>query len=460
MKLNYKLGLLASCLSFVVSALLFIACSCSSNKTATIKGMINNYEQDVLYMQNYTSANALYKEEKHEIKLDENKEFEYTFNIEKPAYYKIGRTYLYLSPGDNITMTLDTRSRTNAIFEGKGAEANSYLTNLPYPKGGSFWGHPSMRKGQFTYKELPGKFKSIKEEMLGKLLGLKNLSESFIKLEKARLNFEYANSLRSIFYLYYAKVARGEMTEEEMGSKMKAALEYYVPFVKEALSDYNSTDYLQFEVFQSLLYDLKRDDYRKTHQLPKLCDELNEYLLVSKLIDGMSNQESSKGQLTDYSQKIKNKDYLAAIEKIQKKYGLLNEGSYAIDLTFTNFKGDSIKLIDYIGDVIVVDIWATWCGPCMKEKPFFEELAQKYKNEDVTFLTVSIDKKKVWESYFKNHEVSENQLHIYRDDLSAYQLKGIPRFFVIDRDFKIVDVFAPRPSSGELEKLINKVLEK
>ncbi len=132
---------------FVLSALLFVVYSCSSNKTATIKGNINNYEQDVLYMENYTSANALFKEEIHEIKLKGKKEFDYTFNIDKPAYYKIGRTYLYLSPGDNITMTIDTRSRVNGIFEGKGAEANCYLTNLPYPKGGSFWGHPLMRTG-------------------------------------------------------------------------------------------------------------------------------------------------------------------------------------------------------------------------------------------------------------------------------------------------------------------------
>ncbi len=296
--------------------------------------------------------------------------------------------------------------------------------------------------------------------MMGKLNALKNVSENFIKFEKARLNFEYANSLRNVFYLYYAKVARREMTEEEMSNKMKEALDYFVPFIKEGLSDFNSTDYLQFEVFHSLLYDLKRDEYRNKHQLPELCDELQEYLLALNILDALGNHKVSKELLKDCSQKIKNIDYIAAIENIKNKYDVLSEGSPAIDLTFTNIKGDSIRLSDYAGSVIVVDIWATWCGPCMNEKPFFEELAQKYKADNVTFLTVSIDTKKTWEAYFKNHHVGENQLHIYRDDLSAYQLKGIPRFFVVDRDFKIVDVFAPRPSSGELEKLINNLLKK
>lgn len=453
-----KHGLRATCLYLL--ALLFVECSGSSCETATIKGKIINYEQDVMYMQNYTSQHTIFKEEKHKIELDKNKEFTYTFSITKPAYYKIGRTYLYLSPGDNLSMIIDRSSRTNAVFEGKGAEANRYLTNLPYPKGGSFWGDATMKWVKCTYKDLPEKFKTIKEKMLAKLENLKNVSGTFIKLEKARLNFEYANSLNSIFYMYYPKVARGEITEQEMEARMKEALKYYIPFIKEALYDFNSTDYLQFEVFKSMLYNLKVENYRERHQLPELCNELKEYLIASNIIDDLGNNNYSKQKLKHISSNIKNKDYLAAIEKIQNKFSTIDEGAPAIDLVFSNIKGDNIKLSDYKGNVIIIDIWATWCGPCMKEKPFFEELAKKYEGENIVFLTVSIDTKKAWESYFKKHSASENQLHIYRDDLSAYQIKGIPRFLVIDKDFKIVDAFAPVPSSGNLEMIINRVLNK
>ncbi|WP_298287330.1 two-component regulator propeller domain-containing protein [uncultured Lutibacter sp.] len=80
--------------------------------------------------------------------------------------------------------------------------------------------------------------------------------------------------------------------------------------------------------------------------------------------------------------------------------------------------------------------------------------------DNVEFISLSIDTEKAWKKYFEKNEVKGKQLQIYRNELSDYMVVSIPRFFVIDKDQKIVDVFAPWPSSGKLEEMINNILNK
>ncbi len=447
----------------LLTALFLFSCESKKESTVIIKGEILNYEQDILYMKNYSSENMVFKEEILEIPLIENRKFDFTFSIEKPAYYRIGRTYMYLSPGDSLEMTLDTRSRKTAVFKGQGAQANNYLRNLPYPKGGSYWGLDQVKEEIKTFKDAPVFFQEVVEDRTKELNKLVEASDAFIRLEKARLNFDNVNSLNSVFYLYYMQVRRKEITEQEMELKIEEAKAYYISKIKEALTDFNNPDFLQLEVFQSLIYSLRDSSYRNIHQLPELNSELKEYILTSDLLDGFGRQGCSKEYmktLNEELREISNKDYSLAIENQKKKYEVIQQGAPAIDITFTNLSGDSVKLSDYKNDIIVVDFWATWCGPCLNERPAFEALEHKFAGKGVTFLSVSIDTRNVWKTFVNKNELKGNQLHIYRSELEAYRIVSIPRFFVIDRNFEIVDVFAPIPSSGDLEKLINNSLTK
>ncbi|MDO5977834.1 TlpA family protein disulfide reductase [Flavivirga spongiicola] len=432
------------------------------NKTVILKGSIVNYDQDTLYMGNVSSKFMLFKEDIQSFPLQDKTDFEYRFELDKPTYFQIGRTFLYLSPGDSLVVNLDTRDRTYASFSGKGAEANNYLRNVPYPKGGSFWGDRDISSKIKTFEDMPEAFKQSIDNRMLELNGLTNVSEDFKRLEKARSKFDYVNSLNNLFYLYYGKVRKGEMTQEEMNVKIEEANKYLIPFKKPFLDDFNDTNYLQLEVFQSLLYSLKEKDFKTIHELPALNTILQDYLVTNELVNtlkfnGYSNQIGD--QLKEGIQEVTNQDYRAVLQNLQAEYETITKGNPASDLTFTKLDGNTIKLSDYKGKVIVLDLWATWCGPCMKEKPFFEDLEKVYhRNNNVELISLSIDTEKVWRGYFEKNEVVGNQLQINRSQLSDYKVAGIPRFFVIDKNFNIVDVFAPLPSSGELEKLINKYI--
>ncbi|WP_298262262.1 TlpA disulfide reductase family protein [uncultured Lutibacter sp.] len=446
-----------------------ISCKDSANKDkkskkVTLVGTIANYEQDTLYLKNITAKNTLYKDIVYAIPLINKTNFNFTFDLEEPNYFQSGRTFFYLTPGDSLVANIDTKGRDLASFTGKGAEANNFLRKLPYPKGGSYWGNKELSANIKSYKDMPETFKIVVEDRLNVLRALTNVSDEFKRLESSRINFDYVNTLKSTTYLYYYKLRSGDITEEQYNTLTQEASEYLTPFMESYLKDFNSTDYLQLEVFQSILYYLKDDSFRAKLNLPELSEELKEYIVTGNLISEFSKEGYSKAfkeKLNQEKSKIKNQEYINAIEFKEKEYEAITEGSPASDLKFNKLDGSTVNLSDYKGKVVVIDLWATWCGPCMAEKPSFEALEEKFHNNDnVEFISLSIDTEKTWKKYFEKNEVKGNQLQIYRNELSDYMVVSIPRFFVIDKDQKIVDVFAPWPSSGKLEEMINNILNK
>ena len=68
------------------------------------------------------------------------------------------------------------------------------------------------------------------------------------------------------------------------------------------------------------------------------------------------------------------------------------EGYMAPRFSLRNLKGNMEGLDDHLGKVIVVNFWATWCVPCVKEMPSFENLYRRYRSQGLTLLAVSLDK--------------------------------------------------------------------
>lgn len=435
------------------------------SKTVTIYGSIVNYEQDTLFLEDLTANTMLLKDVKHKIPLNANKEFSYTFEIDKPRYFQSGRCFFYFSPGDSLQLGIDTKTRATTQISGKGSEANLYLRDLPYPKGGSFFGDLRQQKIEVkTKEEMVSAFKPILEKRMDDLATLQNVSEEFRELEKARLQFEYVNTLQSSAYLYIYDVMDKKITEKEFRAKTQKANDYLLPNVTEVLSkiDYNKGEYIQLEVFQGILSNLNDDTFTTDNGFTTLSANLKEYQNARTLKQAFSNQGYTK-EFTDFYDKeivnIKNPDYLSSLDALVKEYETLKTGQPATDVTFVDLEGNNVKLSDYKGKVVVIDLWATWCGPCMDEKPSFEALVEKYKdNDNIALLSVSIDTKKVWDKYFTKETAVATELQINRSDLSAYQIVSIPRLFVIDKNQNIVDVFAPAPSTGKLEEMFKAYL--
>ena len=126
-----------------------------------------------------------------------------------------------------------------------------------------------------------------------------------------------------------------------------------------------------------------------------------------------------------------------------------------------DINGAAVLLSSLRGKIIYIDLWATWCGPCLEEMPHYEALKEKYKdNPSVAFVSLSIDDNTgLWRNNMANRKAGGYQWLINRNKLDAYNIVGIPRVLLIDKNFKVVDMNAPLPSSKKLPALIESLLK-
>lgn len=130
---------------------------------------------------------------------------------------------------------------------------------------------------------------------------------------------------------------------------------------------------------------------------------------------------------------------------------------------FENYNGNTNSLEDYKGKYVYIDVWATWCMPCLKEFPALKKIKKQFKNRNIEFVGISIDEPKqyeVWRQIVEKYEIKENQLFMGRDTVfqQAYRINAIPRFLLIDPVGKIVSGDAPRPSNTKLKEILDKII--
>ena len=126
----------------------------------------------------------------------------------------------------------------------------------------------------------------------------------------------------------------------------------------------------------------------------------------------------------------------------------LVKGVPAPNFTLPGLDGKMVSLNDYKGKVVLLNIWATWCPPCVDEMPSMEKLHQELKSEAFEILAVSLDVLGAKEviPFMKKHKLSFPALTDTKGAIkSLYQTTGVPESFIINKDGIIVEkIMGPR----------------
>lgn len=137
-------------------------------------------------------------------------------------------------------------------------------------------------------------------------------------------------------------------------------------------------------------------------------------------------------------------------------------GSQAPDFALADLSGKTVHLSDFKGKVVIVDFWATWCGPCRVEIPDFVKLQNKYKEKglEIVGLSLDADGEKAVKPFVEKHEINYTMLLGNDDTAKSYGgILGIPTTFVIDRQGRIVQKFVGVMPAKTFEDTIRPLLE-
>jgi peroxiredoxin len=109
------------------------------------------------------------------------------------------------------------------------------------------------------------------------------------------------------------------------------------------------------------------------------------------------------------------------------------------DFTLSDLQGNPWRLRDLKGKVVLVNFWATWCPPCRKEMPALQALYEKYKDQGFLVLSISDEEAAKVQPFITERKISYPVLlDPGRKVNDLFQVEGIPKSFVYDRDGKMV----------------------
>lgn len=434
---------------FLLGALLLF--SCSQNEAvnyALFSGKIKNPNGTLLVVRG--------KDFNKKIVVDKEGSFSDTLKI-KAGYYSFNdgkeSSALYLRPGYVLQLSIDTKSFDESIhYNGKGANENNYLAKkflLTEKETGNTAQFYSMDEKSFLSRLL------IAQKMLEGLLDNdKTLDKNFVGLERKAIRYHFMASLQKYpdYHKYFTHKEKFEVSDKFLAPLKNMDYE-------------NEADYSNFNEYKSLVRshflapleedngvaevvaglkgikstniknDLAKDLYYRISPSLKEVDVLYQGLME------ISADDVFKKKLTDKYEKVKN----------------LVPGKDSPKFSYKDINGKTVALDDLKGKYVYVDVWATWCGPCLREIPHLKKLEQKYHRRKIAFVSISVDREKdfsTWQKMVKEKELRGYQLYADRnwssDFVLAYVIESIPRFILIDKNGKIINADAPRPSDPKL----------
>jgi thiol-disulfide isomerase/thioredoxin len=230
---------------------------------------------------------------------------------------------------------------------------------------------------------------------------------------------------------------------------------YEVEYLRKNQSIESITDFLRFIETKTKNKDLA--DFLKANYIKALIEIPSYWQKHEKIFNTVVFSEVLNAE--------KNNIYHYLLEQPSSSFYASQNGQIAFLFEAQDKFGDNFNLESLKGKVVFIDVWATWCGPCINQRPTVLEFAEKFKNNnDVEVLLVSVDSSKDKWLAFLEKENKEFGTNLFIENGrrtefgNSYNIKSIPRYILIGRNGKIINSNIGEPSIAvekEIERALN-----
>ena len=445
----------------IITTLVIFIFSCNHNSDVVISGTIHNSINDSIVISGPNIKRA--------IKLNDNGDFSDTLDISTNLYtltHGRERTQMFLKPGYSLSISIDNKEFDESLtYSGEGSSNNNYLAAKTLNSSLN----PIDYKTMYSMDEdnFINHINETKTSELDFLNSFENnntaLDEELKSIELKEIDYKYLLSIQRypLYYKFYAK-------KEPVNSD-----NFMKPL--EDLNFINNNDYQMSQSYKSLvlshfLNEDKMIDNPNSH-FKKLIESNASKIKKDVVFQGKyslrassDNNEVLYNILTNLSN---DSTQISELTDLYKKLSIIKKGMKSPEfINYENYKGGTTSLSDLKGKYVYIDVWATWCGPCIAEIPSLKKVEALYHNKNIEFVSISIDvKDRPVYNYDKWRQMIEEKslggVQLFADNAwnsqftKAFVINSIPRFLLIDPDGNIVSGDAPRPSDQKLIELFD-----
>jgi len=448
---------------YILFLLIFISCSQKEeeNNYTIFSGSINNPIIDSLLIKDINRK--LY----HTIRLNKDDTFIDTISVVK-GYYNLNDrqnpVYLFLQPSMRLKSVITYKDKVSSLtFQGDGANENNYLQ------------HKKELDKTFKKVENSNYFLNLNEIKFLKLSdSICNVKKNFLKSQidldndfRKYESFAIEND-RASFLNRYA-MWRGPYLKNK---EFKVSEKFPDPFEninvnnEKLLAHPNYIRYLNEFISSKIINKIKVEDY-DIIEMETIDKELENQIIKDKVAYNImlfrlpSTKKLDKLHNT-YMSFAKNETYKNEIQEIYQNYKKISKGTISPIFELYDINNKLVTLESLQGKLVYIDIWATWCIPCVQQIPALNKLEKEFKNENIQFVSICFnDKKERWNKMIKEKDMGGIQLFAPDDTISFFEdyfVSGIPRFILIDTEGKILDANSYRPSDPKLKELLVELL--
>ncbi|HEU5167415.1 MAG TPA: TlpA disulfide reductase family protein [Chitinophagaceae bacterium] len=414
-----------------------------------------------------------------------NKRFQIAIPVKEEGFYYVSsprfRCRIYLKPADEVELNINAFTGEYDIING--SEENQLVgkwqkLSLPITEYGynrTIFQNDSLDLEKYisTYEKLQPAIKDFK-------VGSKTSNEHFNKL------LEQAIDVDNEYAPLYLQSCLSVKKNNKFVSSSKTISEppaFYRQFIQsgkfsdaEILEIGEGMNYIN--LYQKLNFafmaeaerkKLWREDRMKIMMDVISNDTVKAYFLKEQM---EINEVNNLSEFRAIHQPFEKYTFPTSVKKkYHEVYGgfigdttFIGKSSYDFSLPDTSDRMVSMK--DFKGKVIFIDVWATWCGPCRGQFPYLKQIEEEYHdNKNIVFIGISTDKlkdKQKWLKTIQKENLGGVQL---LDDFGKafgrkYQIMSIPRFLLIDKQGKWIEIRCPLPEAKEeLKRYLDKALE-